>query len=220
VELDLDERRLRWLLSLALALVALGLWFFVLRGADQPADPVLEEIGGATTTLIPGVQVPEVTATTLSPSAPSIEAPGDPARVLFGGFEEVAIAVEPGNGGAVRSWCLLAARTGAQRANGMIGVEDLQGYDGMAFLYPEDVQNPYHMRGVPRPLSIAWFDADGEVVSTAEMEPSATGDEDAPLYTATGPYRFAIEVFQGGLDELGIVDGSRVTFAGPCAPAG
>jgi uncharacterized membrane protein (UPF0127 family) len=215
VDLDLDDRRLRWLLYVALALIGLGLWFFLLRGADQPADPTFEASGSGSTTL-PGA--PEPTAATVSPGAPVIEAPGDEGRVPFGGFEEVAIAVDPGDGRGLLNWCLLAARTAAQRSQGMIGVEDLQGYDGMAFLYPEDLQNPYHMRGVPRPLSIAWFTAAGEIVSTAEMAPCETGNVDCPLYAAAGPYRFSIEVFQGGLDELGIVEGSRVSLAGPCAP--
>lgn len=215
MQLDLDDRRLRWLLWVALALVGLGLWFFVLRGADQPPDPTFEEPASSSTTL-PGA--PEATAATLSPGAPTIGPPGDLDRVPLEGFDEVAIAVDPGDGRDRLGWCLLAARTGAQRAQGMIGVDDLQGYDGMAFLYPEDVQNPYHMRGVPRPLSIAWLTADGELVSTADMAPAAEGDQSAPLYTAAAPYRSSIEVFQGGLDELGIVEGSRVWFTGPCAP--
>lgn len=127
--------------------------------------------------------------------------------------------MEPGDGRGLLSWCLLLARTGAQRGQGLIGVSDLQGYDGMAFLYPEDVQNPYHMRDVPRPLSIAWFTAEGEVVSTAEMEPCPAADERCPLYSAAGPYRFAIEVFEGGLDDLGVVEGSRIWFTGACAPS-
>jgi uncharacterized membrane protein (UPF0127 family) len=215
VELDLDDRRLRWLLYVALALVGLGLWFFVLRGADQPEDPSFEDT--SSTTVAIGEAAPEPTATTVSADAPAVAPAGDPQRQPFGGFEEVGIAVEPGDGRGLMSWCLLMARTAALRGQGMIGVTDLQGYDGMAFLYPEDVENPYHMRGVPRALSIAWLDADGDVVSTEDMAPCPAADETCPLYTAAGPYRYSIEVFQGRLDELGIVEGSRVSFTGPCA---
>ena len=219
MDLDLDDRRLRWLLYVALALIGLGLWFFVLRGADQPDDPTFEDL----TTTVPGsvdggTVAPEATATTLSPDAPEVTAAGRAGRVPLAGFEEVSIAVDPGDGGGLLSWCLLLARTAQTRGQGMIGVSDLQGYDGMAFLYAEDVHNPYHMRNVPRPLSIGWFTADGEVVSTTDMAPCPAADESCPLYEAEGPYRFAIEVFQGRLDDLGIGDRSRVWFTGPCAP--
>jgi uncharacterized membrane protein (UPF0127 family) len=220
VELDLDDRRLRWLLYLALALIGLGLWFFVLRGADQPDDPTFEDLSTTVPGLVDGTVAPEATATTLSPGAPDVTVAGEPDRVPLRGFEEVSIAVDPGDGGGLLSWCLLLARTLQARGQGMIGVSELPGYDGMAFLYPEDVQNPYHMRNVPRPLSIAWFTAGGEVVSTTDMAPCPAADESCPLYEATGPYRFSIEVFQGRLDDLGIGDGSRVWFTGPCAPVG
>jgi uncharacterized membrane protein (UPF0127 family) len=222
LDLDLDQRRLRWFLWVALGVLGLGLWFFVLRGADQPADPSFEDEG--TTTSAPagagGDPATEPTATTASPAAPEVAPPGDPGRTPFGGFDEVAIAVDPGDGGDLLTWCLLAARTAAQRAQGMIGVTDLQGYDGMAFLYPEDVQNQYHMRGVPEDLSIAWLDAEGGVVTIRDMVACPDADPGCATYAPTGPYRYSIEVFRGRLDELGIDEDATVTFTGPCVPAG
>jgi uncharacterized membrane protein (UPF0127 family) len=216
---DLDDRRVRWLLWAALAMVGIGIWVFVLRGADEPADPTFEDPG---TTSLPvdasdSPVISEPTPSTVSEDAPEITPPGDPTRIPFGDFDEVAIVVEPGDGRGLLSWCLLAALTREQRAQGMIGVSDLQGYDGMAFLYAEDVQNEYHMRGVPKPLSIAWISSDGEIVSTTDMEPCEATRDDCPLYPASGPYRYSIEVFQGGLDDLGIVEGSKVSLAGSCA---
>ena len=94
-------------------------------------------------------------------------------------------------------------------------VTDLQGYPGMAFVYADDVQNPFHMRNTPTPLSIAWIAADGSVVSIADMEPCEGGDG-CPSYVASGPYRYAIEVPQGDLPALGITESSRVRVGGPC----
>ena len=65
-------------------------------------------------------------------------------------------------------------------------VTDLQGYSGMAFVYDEDVQNAFHMRNTPTPLSIAWIAADGSVVSTADMEPCEDRDG-CPTYPPVGP---------------------------------
>jgi uncharacterized membrane protein (UPF0127 family) len=189
-----EDRRLRWLLWAAVALIGLGLWAFVLRGADEPADP---KVGGLASALDP---------------------PGDPARVPLDGFGELAITVDPGDGSGLLSWCLLAALTAEQRSHGLMGVTDLQGYSGMAFVYPEDSRNSYYMRGTPMPLSIAWIDGDGGLVSTADMAP-CEDREGCPVYPPGGAYRLAIEVPQGGLGALGIVPGSDTTVSGDCAPS-
>ena len=188
--MDPDERHLKLLLAVALALAGFGVWAFVLRGADGPADPAL------------GAQV---------------EGAVDPERVLLDGFEEVGLTVEPPDG-SLLAWCLLAALTQQQRARGLMEVTDLQGYSGMAFIYEQDVENDFYMRNTPMPLSIAWVTADGDVVTTTDMEPCEDRDG-CPTYAPDGPYRYAIEVPQGGLEALGITEGSKVTVGGTCEPA-
>jgi uncharacterized membrane protein (UPF0127 family) len=210
----LDDRRLRWLLAAALVLVGAGLWFFVLRGADQPEDPFLVD---ASTTSV-AATAPGGDPAVLGTAPAGVAAPSSPGTP-FGGFDEVAIAVTPPDGGAPLLWCLLAAIAPEQRAQGLIGVTDLQGYPGMAFLYETEWQNSYHMRDVPMPLSIAWVAGDGEIVTITDMEPCLEREE-CPTYGASGTYRMAIEVPQGRLDELGIVPGARVARAGACAAGG
>ena len=185
-----DERRLRLLLAVALVLVGAGIWAFVLRGADGPADPTLGPPAGA---------------------AP----PGDPDRVPLEGFDEVAVSVDPGEGDLLW-WCLLAAVTPEQRARGLMEVTDLQGYSGMVFAYDDEVENGFFMRNTPTPLSIAWVDEDGDVVSIADMDPCEDRDG-CPTYPSGGPYRYAIEVFQGDLPSLGITETATVRIGGSCA---
>ena len=191
-----DERRARQMLWVACVVIGLGVYGFVLRGADQPADPYVE---------------PPPT------SLPTAAPPGDPARVPLEGFDEVAVFVEPAAGGDLLSWCLLLAQRAEQRARGLMQVTDLQGYSGMAFRYDTDSTNGFYMRNTPTPLSIAWIDVAGGVVSMTDMAP-CPDQEGCPTYPAGGPYRTAIEVFQGDLDELGITDGARVLVGGACAP--
>lgn len=182
------------LLWVALLVFAMGVYAFVIVGAGEPADPYV--VTDDRTDLAP---------------------PGDPGRIPLDGFDEVAITVRPAGGGDLLSWCLLAALRAEQRARGLMEVTDLQGYSGMAFVYDDDVTNAFYMRNTPTPLSIAWVGADGRVVSTADMEP-CEDREGCPTYQPAGPYRTAIEVFQGGLDELGITAGATVTVGGRCAP--
>lgn len=194
--MHLDDRRVRWLLFAALVLLGAGFYAFVVRGSSQPKDPSLGT-AGATTTEADG-------------------APGNPDRVPLAGFGELAVSVDPPTpGGTVHEGCLLAALSGAQRSQGLMNVTSLQGYDGMVFLYPDDVHNSYYMLNTKIPLSIAWIDSSGNLVSTADMTPCPT-QKGCPLYSATGPYRMAIEVPQGQLPSLGIVPGSHVTAEGSC----
>jgi uncharacterized membrane protein (UPF0127 family) len=152
--------------------------------------------------------------------AKGADGPADPAlqdssRVTP--FAEVAFEVDPA-GGDPKTFCALLADTPEQRAQGMVGRSDFAGYDGMAFVYTEDATGTYHMRGVPIPLAIAWFDDNGRFVSTAEMQ--ACPDA-APAcnheYAATGPYRTALEVPGGGLQKLGVGPGSVISVGGSCS---
>jgi uncharacterized membrane protein (UPF0127 family) len=191
-----DERRARQVLWAACAVIGLGVYAFVLRGADQPEDPYI------------GLQ-PVGEAVEGAPPA------GDPARVPLEGFDEVALVVQPAGGGDLLSWCLLLAQQAEQRSRGLMEVTDLQGYSGMAFVFDTDVTNGFYMRNTPTPLSIAWIDGRGALVSTADMAPCEDRDG-CPTYQPSGPYRLAVEVFQGNLDDLGIVPGARMTLGGEC----
>jgi len=166
----------------------------------------------ATTSAAPPSPAPSTTA------ADPEGRPGDPDRVPLPGFGEIAVRVRPAGGGDWLAWCLLAALDGAQRAQGLMGVTDLQGYAGMLFGYDRDVDNAFWMRNTPTPLSIAWITADGEIVSTADMEPCPDTESTCPTYPPGGRYRYAIEVFQGDLPALGITEGATVEVGGECRP--
>jgi uncharacterized protein len=126
----------------------------------------------------------------------------------------LAPAEVTGSDGEVCQLCLWVAETALQRQQGLMGVTDLGGADGMVFVYDGPASGQFWMRGTPMPLSIAFFAADGSFVSATHMEPCLTGPAAAcPRYSAAGPYVAAIEVPQGGLPELGIGPGSRLVLA-------
>ena len=140
--------------------------------------------------------------------------PADPGirEARIAGFGEIAFRIEPAPN---QLECALLAADSEQRAQGLMHVTDLRGYVGMVFRFGSDSQAAFHMRNTPMPLSIAWFAADGALVSTADMAPCADGQQ-CPVYSASGPYRYALEVPQGQLGQLGIQPGARLALAGSC----
>lgn len=143
------------------------------------------------------------------------EPPGAPDRTPLPGFGETAAALVAPDG-TVTPLCLLLALAQEQRNRGLMEVTDLGGYAGMLFAWDQDTSSSFYMRNTPMPLTIGWFDAEGVLVSTADMEPCDDADG-CPLYSAAGPYRFAVEVPQGELDRLGVVEGTRLRVGGACA---
>lgn len=152
--------------------------------------------------------------------AKGADQPADPELVeaRLDGFGEVAFTVQPAPGLAAMSpteQCALLAATEAQRARGLMTVTDLKGYPGMVFRYSADSTGGYYMRNTPMPLSIAWFASDGTFVSSADMAP-CDDRSDCPISSASGPYRYAVEVPQGQLAALGIGPGAVLQLKGAC----
>lgn len=146
------------------------------------------------------------------PADPRLE--GGQSRVP--GFREVALGVRPAPGSAPSAgpYCALLAETTAQVQRGLMGRRDLAGYDGMVFRFTEDSTGGFYMRDVPVPLTVAWFDAGGRFVSSADM--ATCPDQNCPTYPPAGPYRFALEVPSGGLGRLAVGPGSVIEVGGAC----
>lgn len=143
------------------------------------------------------------------------------AGVVPTGFQTVAARVTAADG-AVCDVCLWAARTAEQRARGLMGVTDLAGADGMLFRFGAETTSTFWMRDTPMPLSIAFYDGDGTLVSAVDMTPCVDGPADAcARYAAAGPYADAVEVALGALPSLLMLPGSRLeVFDEPCPLTG
>ncbi|HVF14367.1 MAG TPA: DUF192 domain-containing protein [Acidimicrobiales bacterium] len=172
------------------ALVALAITALLMLGADGPADPTFR----------------------IGPGPVEMSAP---ARSRVADFREISFRVDAtgvpfGNGASLTGVrCALLAASADQHNRGLMGQTDLSGYDGMLFRFDTDTESTFYMKNTLIPLSIAWFDAEGRFVSTADMEPC--GDAPVcPTYGPEKPYRYALEVAQGGLPALGIGPGARL----------
>lgn len=131
-----------------------------------------------------------------SPATPAAGTGGAP--VDTGDVEGFSIA-EIVIGG--RTLTVAVADEPASRRQGLMGVEDLGDLDGMLFVMDGTVSSAFTMRNTLIPLQIAFFAESGALIDLVEMVPCEA--EPCPLYRAGGSYRYAVEVPQGGFDDLG-----------------
>jgi len=64
--------------------------------------------------------------------------------------------------------------------------------DGMLFVFPEPTSGGFWMKNTLVPLTIAFFNADGERVRKLSMTPCKT--QSCPIYEPRRTYRFALEL--------------------------
>ncbi len=94
-----------------------------------------------------------------------------------------------------------------ERSRGLMRVENLPPDEGMAFFWEEPVEATFWMKDTLIPLSIAFVDPDGRIITIADMEPCRA--DPCPTYAADGPFVLAVEANRGYFDEAGIVEGDR-----------
>lgn len=203
---------------LGVAMMLVGLVLIGVALADGRDD---DEV--ATTVTEPSVLAVGMAPGTTAPLSGELGegvAPERLGRQALRGFGEVQATITSADG-EVCEVCLLSATTPDQQARGLMEVTDvtLGGYDGMLFEYDAESGLSFWMRNTPLVLSIAYFDGRGAFVSTADMLP-CEDVADCPTYPAAGPARFALEVIEGDLPELGVGEGSTIRITGrTCARA-
>ena len=120
--------------------------------------------------------------------------------------------------GRVRESCVLLAANDADRARGLMDVDNLGGYDGMIFRFDEPTRAQFYMYKTRLPLSIAFFDERGGFDSATVLAPCTPAKgSDCPVYPAAGPFVDALEMVQGGLGPWGIGAGSHIEIGETCS---
>lgn len=139
-------------------------------------------------------------------------------------FLPVAAAAVPGCGdeaGATTgkvtingfTWVVDLALTEQQRWDGLSGREQLLEGTGMLFLFGQEQELEFCMRGCLIPLDIAYLSSDLRVVSihTMQVEPDLAGLKGYPSGLAA---RYALEVPAGELARADVRVGSLATLSG------
>lgn len=100
------------------------------------------------------------------------------------------------------------ADTPELQARGLMGREELADDAGMVFLFFEEHGGGFWMKNTLIPLSIAFFDADGEILEILDMEPCK--EDPCPVYDPGVSYRGALEVNQGSFEDWGVEVGDEI----------
>lgn len=122
------------------------------------------------------------------------------------GFSEAHV-VFTGSDGQEAELKVEVARTGPERAQGLMNRDKLDADSGMIFIWDDPTLGGFWMKDTYIPLSIAFISADGTIVDIQDMQPL-----DLANHMPKASYIYAVEANQGWFAEHGIKAGDRAEF--------
>ena len=102
------------------------------------------------------------------------------------------------------------AATSQARTIGLMTRDRLAPNHGMVFVFEDKSQHCFWMRNTLIPLSIAFVEDDGTIVSIADMAPKSEASTCPPRAV-----RYALEMQQGWFAKRGVAAGSKITGLPP-----
>jgi len=127
------------------------------------------------------------------------------------GFDSATLIVD-----GVERFPVMLASDSEQRRQGLMGVTDLGGWAGMAFVFDEPTNSGFWMKDTLMPLTIYWVGVGGAIVGSADMEPCAPGTE-CVSYAPGAVYLWALEIEADTADEFGISPSSTLLLTADSA---
>lgn len=100
------------------------------------------------------------------------------------------------------------------RTQGLMFRKSLGANRGMLFMFTEDERHCMWMKNTYVPLSVAFIDAKGRIVSIHDMEPQTEKS-----HCATGAARYALEMSKGWFKSKGIAAGAELRGIEKAPPA-
>lgn len=109
----------------------------------------------------------------------------------------------------VRSLTVEVADTPAEREYGLMKRASMPENQGMLFVFPADSRQCMWMKDTLIPLSVAFIDAQGQIVNIADMEPLSR-----QIHCSDKPVRYALEMNLGWFQRRAVQAGDRVGVEG------
>jgi uncharacterized membrane protein (UPF0127 family) len=104
-----------------------------------------------------------------------------------------------------QSFSIEVARTEEQKRRGLMNRKSLGRREGMIFLYGSDQHLSFWMKNTPLPLTLAFLSKEGEILQIEQLKPFSL-----KAVMSERAARYALELPQGVLAELGVGVGDRV----------
>ena len=101
------------------------------------------------------------------------------------------------------------ALTDLERQRGLTGTRTLAENFGMLFIYPNEEQRGFWMRGVPMGLSIGFFDSAGTLLEVREMR----ANDLEVTYSQSKQVKFVLEMSSGWFSDHGIRVGTSLRLS-------
>lgn len=135
-------------------------------------------------------------------------------RMLFAALLSLPLLAGGGGTVAFKQTAFMAevAATDQEKAKGLMYRQSLAKDRCMFFVYGEDGSHAIWMKNCLIALDVAWVDAEGRVVETAEHVPpcSPMRGDDCPTYGGSTPARHFIEFAAGTFKRIGLKKGDRL----------
>ncbi len=127
---------------------------------------------------------------------------------ILGTLAAESVSIVNASGGTFQM-SVVAADSGTERWAGLRGFPGgyIDRFPGVLFRFETESQAKFTMQTVLFDLDIAFFTADGTFAGGTTMKANS-----ADVYTASAPFKFAIELAPGSLARLGIADGARLSL--------
>jgi uncharacterized membrane protein (UPF0127 family) len=97
------------------------------------------------------------------------------------------------------------ANTPQSRAQGLMYRQEMAQHRGMLFVFQDSAPHCFWMKNTLLPLSIAFLDEAGRIVSLAEMQPKSEDN-----HCAAKPARYALEMNAGWFSQRGLKAGDTI----------
>jgi uncharacterized membrane protein (UPF0127 family) len=136
----------------------------------------------------------------------SCEEDGEPAASDRPDFPRGTVLIETDDGSKLLE--VEVAETDEQRRYGLMFRESLDEDSGMVFIFFEPQTGGFWMKNTLIPLSIAYFDVDGEILRILDMKPCKK--DPCPSYFPGIEYMGALEVNRGAFEEWGVEEGDVI----------